>query len=79
MTDEIFFTSIKYNNRSYSGTGDIFTSILCSLICRGFDLKYCVDTATNFIYKVIEYSSKFTDDRNDGIRFEQFLSELTKI
>lgn len=79
LTDEIFFTSIKYNNRSYSGTGDIFTSILCALICRGFDLKYCVDTATNFIYKVVEYSSQFNSDRNDGIKFEQFLGDLTKI
>ena len=78
-TDEVFFTSIKYNNRSYSGTGDIFTSILCAMICRGFDLKYGVDTATNFIYKVVEYSSKFNDDRNDGIRFEQFLSYLADI
>ena len=78
-TDEIFFTSIKYNNCSYSGTGDIFTSILSAMICRGFDLKYCVETATNFIYKVVEYSSQFNSDRNDGIKFEQFLGDLTKI
>ena len=78
-TDEIFFTSIKYNHCSYSGTGDIFTSILSAMILRGFNLKYCVNTATNFIYKVVDYSSKFNDDRNDGIRFEQFLSDLTKI
>ncbi len=78
-TDEIFFTSIKYNHCSYSGTGDIFTSILCAMICRGFDLVYCVNTATNYIYKVVEYSAKFNNDRNDGIRFEQFLSDLTKI
>ncbi len=78
-TDKIFFTSIKYNHCSYSGTGDIFTSILCAMICRGFDLVYCVDTATNYIYKVVEYSAKFNNDRNDGIRFEQFLNDLTKI
>lgn len=78
-TDEIFFTSIKYNNCSYSGTGDIFTSILSAMICRGFDLKYCVETATNFIYKVVEYSAQFNSDRNDGIKFEQFLGDLTKI
>jgi len=79
QTDEIFFTSIKYNNCSYSGTGDIFTSILSAMICRGFDLKYCVETATNFIYKVVEYSAQFNSDRNDGIKFEQFLNDLTKI
>ena len=78
-TGEIFFTSINYNHCSYSGTGDIFASILSAMICRGFSLKYCIDTATNFIYKVVEYSSKFNDDRNDGIRFENFLNELTKI
>lgn len=79
VTNESFFTSIKYNNCSYSGTGDIFTSILCAMICRGFDLKYCVETATNFIYKVVEYSSKFNNDRNDGIKFEEFLNDLTCI
>jgi len=79
QADEIFFTSIKYNNCSYSGTGDIFTSILSAMICRGFDLKYCVETATNFIYKVVEYSAQFNSDRNDGIKFEQFLNDLTKI
>ncbi len=78
-TNEIFFTSIKYNNCSYSGTGDIFTSILSAMICRGFDLKYCVETATKFIYKVVEYSAQFNSDRNDGIKFELFLSDLTKI
>lgn len=78
-TEEIFFTSIKYNNCSYSGTGDIFTSIICAMICRGFDLKYCVDTATKFIYKAVNYSSRFNNDRNDGIIFEQFLDDLTKI
>lgn len=79
ISGEIFFTSIKYNNCSYSGTGDIFTSIVCAMICRGFNLEYCLNVATDFIYKVVKYTSKFNSDRNDGIIFEQFLSDLTKI
>ncbi|MBO3445604.1 pyridoxamine kinase [Clostridium sp. CCUG 7971] len=78
-TDEYFFTCVEYNHCSYSGTGDIFTSILCGLLNRDYDLKFAVKTATNFIYKTINYTSKFKTNRNDGVMFEHFLSELTSI
>ncbi|MEG1363553.1 MAG: pyridoxamine kinase [Clostridia bacterium] len=78
-TNEHFFTCVEYNNCSYSGTGDIFTSILCGLLNRNYDLKFSVTTATNFIYKTINYTSKFKTNYNDGVMFEQFLSDLTLI
>ncbi len=78
-TKNHFFTCNTYNNKSYSGTGDIFSSILSGMIVRGFDFEYCVNTASNFISKVVDYTSKFDIDRNDGIMFELFLDELTKI
>lgn len=77
--DKSFFTSVKYNNCSYSGTGDIFTSIICGLVTNGNDLDFAVHTATNFIYKSVSYTSKFKTDRNDGVMFENFLRELTSL
>ncbi|MCG4470902.1 pyridoxine kinase, partial [Lawsonibacter sp. DFI.6.74] len=37
--DEAYFTSSPFNNISYSGTGDIFTSILVGMILNGHSLK----------------------------------------
>lgn len=78
-TDHIFFTSVKYNNCSYSGTGDIFTSMLCGMLVNNHDLGIAVNTATDFIYKTINYTSQFDTDRNDGVMFENFLSDLINI
>ena len=77
--NEFFFNSIKYNNKSYSGTGDIFTSILCGMLNNNYELKSSVHTASNFIYKTIKYTSKFNTDRNDGVMFEMFLNDLTSL
>lgn len=77
--DEAYFTSVKYNNHSYSGTGDIFTSIICGLLTNGYDLIFSVKTATNFIYKTINYTSKFNTDKNDGVMFENFLADLVSL
>lgn len=74
--DRTFIATSKYNKTSYSGTGDIFSSILCGMLLNGFDLEKSVKKATDFIYKTIQYTSKFEIDTNDGIMFEIFLKEL---
>ena len=71
-----FKVESDFNNKSYSGTGDIFTSIVIGLILNGHDLNYSVEKATEFIYKTIEYTSKFNTDTREGIMFELFLKEL---
>ena len=75
-SNEVYFTSTDFNNISYSGTGDLFTSILTGMILNGHSLKYSVDIASQFIHKSILYTSKFNVDRNDGVMFEMFLSDL---
>jgi len=77
--DIAHFTSVKYNNKSYSGTGDIFTSIVCGLLMKDYNLDFALNKATNFIYKVIDYTSKFDTNANDGVMFELFLSELINL
>lgn len=75
--DEIYFTSAHFNNVSYSGTGDIFTSILTGMLLNGHSLKNSVIKANDFISNVISYTSSFDTDRNCGVMFEMFLNELT--
>lgn len=69
-----------YDGKSYSGTGDIFTSIVTALVVRGFSLKDAIQSATDFIQVAVAETSKDPDrDRNLGICFEPFMDMLTKI
>ena len=77
--DEYLSYSLKYNNKSYSGTGDIFTSIISGLITNGHDFKDSIKIASDFIFKCIEYTSKYDIDTNDGVFFEVFLNDLTSL
>ncbi|MEG0250314.1 MAG: pyridoxamine kinase [Peptostreptococcus sp.] len=70
----------KYNKLSFSGTGDIFTSIVTGMVTRGFDINDSVKCATDFIYDTVNYTVKDQNfDRNDGILFESFLDRLVSI
>ena len=77
--NEYLSYSLKYNNKSYSGTGDIFTSIISGLITNGHDFKDSIKIASDFIFKCIEYTSKYDIDPNDGVFFEVFLNDLTSL
>lgn len=78
--DKISKIGNKYNKLSFSGTGDIFTSIVAGMVTRGFDINNSVRCATDFIYDAVNYTVKDNDfDRNDGILFENFLDKLTSI
>ena len=77
--DEFTFISKNYMKCSYSGTGDIFTSVLSGLMTSEHDFIFAVETAVEFVSKSIEYTSKFDIDPNDGVMFEMFLNMLTSI
>ncbi len=77
--DKTFTYGLPYNKCSYSGTGDIFVSIVCGLVTNNYDLDFAVKTASNFIYKCVSYTSKYENDRNQGVMFEMFLNDLTSI
>ncbi len=68
---------VAYNHKSYSGTGDIFASIVCGCLTRGVDLNYSIKVASEFISKGIRYTERQSNwDTRDGIMFEAFLKEL---
>lgn len=61
---------------SFSGTGDLFASIVCAELTRGMSVAYSVELATRFIEKAIRDTVKEGTDRNDGIAFEKHLEML---
>ncbi|WP_373601413.1 pyridoxamine kinase [Paraclostridium bifermentans] len=79
LSNKIYFTSSEFNNISYSGTGDIFTSIITGMILNGYSLEDSINKANKFIHNTVSYTSKFNHDRNDGVMFELFLNELIDI
>lgn len=78
-TKKSFSYGLEYNKCSYSGTGDIFVSIICGLVSNDYDLDFAVKIASDFIYKCVSYTSKYNIDRNHGVMFEMFLNDLTSI
>lgn len=79
-TKKFFKIGSQYNKVSFSGTGDIFTSIISALIVRNFTLEESVKIANDFIFESVNYTSQMeVYDRNDGILFEYFLDKLVKI
>lgn len=77
--DKYFMVESDFNHESYSGTGDIFTSIIIGLLLNGHDLNFSIKNATKFIYNAIKFTSKFNTNPKEGIMFELFLKELILI
>ncbi len=71
-----YFTTPK-NKLNYTGTGDLFASVVCGKTVRGYDIFEAVEFTTDYIYKVGEHSIKMGLSINEGIGFEKFIGELT--
>lgn len=71
-------TVIKSENYpgSYSGTGDIFSSVVCGEITKGMSVDYAVRTACKLIERALRDTVREGTDRNDGIAFEKHLGVL---
>ena len=69
--------SPKYGG-SYSGTGDLFASVLSAGMVKGMEIRTCVEKASRFLEKAIKDAIEEQTDRNDGICFETYLYELGK-
>lgn len=71
------FHSIRdYNGESYSGTGDLFASVIMGGMMRGQDLVESMKLAETFLAAAIEATSKEQVPREAGVHFEQFLRML---
>ncbi len=77
VDSERSFHSIRnYNGESYSGTGDLFASIMMGGMMRGQDLMESMKLAETFLAAAIEATSKEQVPREAGVHFEKFLRML---
>lgn len=70
------FVKAERHGGSFSGTGDIFASIVFASVVNGESLISAVRKAVSFIEKATADTAKEPYDRNDGINFEKFLYQL---
>lgn len=69
-------SAFPYIGGSFSGTGDLFASVIAGGIARGEDIFRIMDLAGNFIERAMKDSMAERADRNDGTNFEKYLGML---
>ncbi len=74
--DQIGTVNRKRLNGSYSGTGDIFSSIVCGGITKGMNIFDAVKLATDFILFSIQNTPTTLDYEPNGVNFQSQLEML---
>lgn len=74
--DQIGTINQKLLKGSFSGTGDIFSSIVCGGIVKGMTVFDAVKLATNFIYCSIKNTPTDLSYEPDGVNFQKHLEML---
>lgn len=60
----------------YSGTGDLFASVLCGALCLGLTLEIALPMACDFVRSATEFTMHSASPAMDGITFEPLLYQL---
>ncbi len=71
-----FYNEIPYNGKSYSGTGDLFASVIMGSMMRGEDLEKSVQMAEEFLSAAINDTYLEGIPEVEGVNFERYLRML---
>ena len=72
----VFTAYSKDNGYRFSGSGDLFTSIITGETLNGTNSKKALSKAVKFIKKAADYSVKNGHYGNDGLLYQKFLKKL---
>lgn len=73
---ESYYSKKEFNGVSYSGTGDLFSSVIMGGLMRGQRVKESMQLAELFLSKAIEATSLADTKPIEGIQFEKYLKML---
>lgn len=73
---ETFYHETPFTGMSFSGTGDLFASVITGSLVQGNSIKEAVLKVTNFLQPAIEEASRENIERNHGVHFEKYLNLL---
>jgi len=74
--DEAIYVENIYTGMGFSGTGDLFASVICGSLVKGLTLKEAIDKAAYFLQDAIEEASAENIPAVHGVNFEKYLSRL---
>ena len=75
-TEEYFYYKAENIDRNFHGTGDVFASVLCGAITKGFSIKKAVEIAVNFTVECIKATLPDADNHKYGVKFEECIPSL---
>ena len=76
---EVRLTSMPRLERSFPGTGEVFTSTLLGEIVRGKSLYDAAEAAQTFTYEVIKHSQDSPEPTRNGVLLEECLGHLCEM
>ena len=73
---ECAYIERPYVGKSFSGTGDLFSAVVCGSVVSGMGLTDSVQRAVDFLQTGIEDAARENVDSCHGIQFEKYLHRL---
>lgn len=74
--DDCFYHETPYIPQSFSGTGDLFSSVICAALVNGLSVAEAEKKASGFLQPAIEDAVAENIESNHGIHFEKYLGRL---
>lgn len=65
-----------YTGKGFSGTGDLFASVICGLLVKGLSVGEAVKKATDFLQEAIVEATRENIPTVHGVNFEKYLYKL---
>lgn len=73
---EYFHIENPYTGMGFSGTGDLFASVICGCLVKGLSVREAMEKAAYFLQEAIEEASGEKIPSCHGVHFEKYLSRL---
>lgn len=71
-----YYLETPFMGESYSGTGDLFASVIMGSLVNGLSVEAAMEKAVRFLSPAIEEASRDNLPREHGISFEKYLHLL---
>lgn len=75
-SDDSYYAETPYRGESFSGTGDLFASVIMGCLINGLTIEEAMQKAVCFLCPAIEEASHDGTPQNHGIPFEKYLRYL---
>ena len=73
---ENYYIEKKYTGKGFSGTGDLFASVICGSLIKGESTQQAIEKAVYFLQDAILEATEEGIDSVQGVMFEKYLSRL---